>query len=180
MSVSSKRSASFASDGVLVAAVISLIALRAASEWGMMSAHGSDPQMGIWIVFMGAALAFWAGTAFVCVMVSTLVKGRQSSRVKYGMLLCWAVAICISSWRYSAGSRALADAANPSTSPDRLRQLVHFDGIQAGYELDNRIASNPNSPDDALRLLATKNQLGTNMCLARNPRFQALSKGEQE
>lgn len=158
-------------SGLALGAIIAcLLALRAASELGMMSAHGSDPQMGIWIMFMGVALAFWAGTAFVCARLSTLVKGRWSRRVKYGLLLCWAVAICISSWRYFAGWKALTDAANPSTSPDRLRQLAHFDGIQAGYELDNRIASNPNLPDDVLRLLATKDQLGTKMCLARNPR----------
>jgi hypothetical protein len=46
---------------------------------------------------------------------------------------------------------------------------VHFDGIQAGYELDNRIASNPNTPPDALHELYERDQLGTHMKLASNP-----------
>lgn len=173
------------SDRALGAVIASLIGLRAASELGMMSAHGSDAQMPIWMIFMGVALALWAGSAFICARLAALVKGRWSTHVKYAFILCWAVAICISSWKYLAGWKALADAANPSTSPSRLRQLVRFDGIQAGYELDNRIASNPNSPADVLRLLATKDQLGTKMCLARNPRspkdvLQALSQESDE
>lgn len=185
MSIPSKPSASSVSGLVLGAVVVCLIALRAASEWGMMSAFGSDPQMGIWMMFMGVKLLFWAGVALVCAMVAALVRGRWTTYVRYGILSCWAAAICFSAWNYLAGWRALADAANPSTSPDRLRHLARFDGIQAGYELDNRIASNPNAPDDVLRLLATKDQLGTKMCLARNPRtpkdvLDALSRNGDE
>lgn len=64
---------------------------------------------------------------------------------------------------------ALADAANPTMNPDRLRALV---GYQSGfgYEIDNRIAENPNTPVDVLRSLHGKpEQVGTEMCLARNP-----------
>jgi hypothetical protein len=150
--------------------VVLLIGLRATSEFGMMSAHGSDPQMPIWKMFMWAKLVLWSGAAFICSILVARFKGRWSTRIMYALFLCWVVAICISSWKYFNGRRALVDAANPLTSPDRLRQLAHFDGIQAGYELDNRLASNPNSPADVLRLLATRDQLGTKMCLAMNPR----------
>jgi hypothetical protein len=64
---------------------------------------------------------------------------------------------------------ALADAANPTMNPDRLRALV---GYQSGfgYEIDNRIAENSNTPVDVLRSLHGKpEQVGTEMCLARNP-----------
>jgi hypothetical protein len=53
--------------------------------------------------------------------------------------------------------------------PARLSRLVDFDGIQAGYRLDNRLASNPNTPPEALRRLSLRDQLGTQMCLAKNP-----------
>lgn len=172
-------------EPVIAVIIVSLLSLRAAIELGMMSAHGSDAQMPIWLVFVGAALALWAVAAYICVRLTAFVKGRWSTLLKYALIFCWAIAISISSWKYFVGWRALADAANPETSPDYLRQLAHFDGIQAGYELDNRIASNPNSPVDVLRLLAKKDQLGTKMCLARNPRspndvLQDLSYEEDE
>ena len=48
--------------------------------------------------------------------------------------------------------------------------LVNFDGIQAGYELDNRLALNPTTPPAALRELSRRrDQSGTLMCLMRNP-----------
>ena len=88
----------------------------------------------------------------------------------FGLILVWVTAICWSSVRYYDARRALFDASAASTSPERLRELVNFDGIQAGYELDNRIASNPNTPPDILRLLHGRpDQVGTEMCLARNP-----------
>lgn len=149
--------------------IVALLGLRAASELGMMGAYGTDAQLGIWAIFMGVALAIWAATAFICLRLATLIEGRWSSLLRYALLFCWALAICGSSWKYLLAWDALADAANPSASSDRLRQLATFDGIQAGYELDNRLASNPNTPADVLRLLATRDQLGTKMCLARNP-----------
>lgn len=64
---------------------------------------------------------------------------------------------------------ALADAQNPSTSPERLRALVGYQ-TGFGYEIDNRIASNPNTPIDVLRSLHGKpHQVGTETSLARNP-----------
>jgi hypothetical protein len=65
--------------------------------------------------------------------------------------------------------QALTDAKDPTTTPDRLRSLVGYD-TGFGYEIDNRIASNPNTPLDVLRSLHEKpNQVGTDMSLAENP-----------
>jgi hypothetical protein len=64
---------------------------------------------------------------------------------------------------------ALHDAQDPTTSPDRLRALIGY-ATGFGYALDNRIASNPNTPADALRSLYVRpDQVGTQMKLARNP-----------
>ena len=64
--------------------------------------------------------------------------------------------------------KALAQSADPATSHERLRQLVGYEsGI--GYEVDNRLAGNPSTPDDVLVVLYEKqNQIGTDMNLARN------------
>lgn len=66
--------------------------------------------------------------------------------------------------------RALAEARNPSTSSARLDQLLQFAGSQGDYELDNRIAANPNSTPEILRKLYGRHQLGTLMILARSPK----------
>lgn len=64
---------------------------------------------------------------------------------------------------------ALTDAANEYTSPDRLRSLVGYK-TGFGYEIDNRIASNPNTPVDVLRTLhGIPGHIGTEMSLASNP-----------
>jgi hypothetical protein len=87
------------------------------------------------------------------------------------LFVAWAAAIGRASWQYNEGRRALADARDPTTSAERLEALVHFDGIQSGYELDNRLAAHRNTPPDALRELSTRrDQTGTHMVLLRNPR----------
>ena len=42
--------------------------------------------------------------------------------------------------------------------------------MQGGYELDNRIAANPNTDPETLRELYFRRNLGTLMVLARNPK----------
>jgi len=65
--------------------------------------------------------------------------------------------------------QALSDAGNPQTAPQRLGELV---GYQSGfgYEIDNRIASNPATPSEILALLYGRHgQMGTDLNLASNP-----------
>lgn len=170
----SKEWASFASSrGVLLVVflvVAAAVVVRAGSEIGMMSQHGSDPQMPIWYMVMAVKLAVWSLAGGLLMLLLVAVRKNRWGRVTgLVLLLAWLVAICASSWGYQKGAQALADADDPSTSAARLNELVQFDGIQAGYELDNRLASHPNTPPEALRNLYDRDQLGTQMSLARNP-----------
>ncbi len=126
--------------------------------------------MGIWAMFMAVRLSFWlvTGLAAAALLRTTQQNGRPSTGPS-ALVVLWLAAVCWSSWRYYDAGSALTDAAAASTSPDRLHELASFNGIQAGYELDNRIASNPNTNPDTLRVLYGRGQAGTEMCLARNP-----------
>ena len=154
---------------VLVLAL--LVGLRTASEAAMMREFGSDAQMGIWVMFFVVKVALWLlGGALAVGLLIAMWARRWGSLAGTVALLVWAVAICMASWDYNTARQALADASSDKTSPGRLSELVHFDGIQSGYELDNRLASNPNTTPEALRELSQRSdQSGTLMCLMRNP-----------
>lgn len=151
--------------------LVLLVGLRAASEIAMMYESGSDPQMPIWEMFLVVKIGLWLlGGALAVGLLIVVWPRRWVAMASLAVLLVWAVAITRASWDYSTARQALADAANSTTSPDRLRELVHFDGIQAGYQLDNRLAANRGTPPDALRELAQRvDQIGTQMILAKNP-----------
>lgn len=151
--------------------VLLLVILRAASEYGMMRAHGPDAQMPIWFIFLKVKLLFWFVMGVVTSMLLAAAWRRRGwSQIALALCVLWAAAIGWSIFRYDQGRRALVDAAAASTSPERLHDLASFDGIEAGYELDNRIASNPNTLPETLRLLHGRpDQVGTELCLARNP-----------
>lgn len=146
-----------------------LIALRAMGELAMMNEHGSDPQMPAWIVEFVIIMAIWFVAGLPAFLILAFVRRSWSWAPALVWILLWGLWIGFSSWSRFEGARALADAADPATSPERLVELVHFRGAQAGYELDNRIASNPQTPATALRLLYQRQNIGTLMCLARNP-----------
>ena len=151
--------------------VLAVTAVRGFSEKAMMSEHGPDAQMGIWLGFLIVKLVFWLVTGSVVALVAVGLLKVTGKKV-FGTLLLggWCAVALWASVAYVRGQRALAEAANPGTSPARLESLVDFDGIQAGYELDNRLAANPSTPVAAVRKLAMRDQLGTQMILARNPR----------
>jgi len=151
--------------------IMLLVFVRAGCEYSMMNEHGPNAQMGIWIMFMGVQLLFWLLTGMVAAtLLAAAWPNRWRSVAAFGVIMVWMTAACWSSVRYYDAGRALADASAASTSPERLKELVEFDGIQAGYQLDNRIASNPNTPPELLRSLHGKPyQVGTEMCLAQNP-----------
>jgi len=155
--------------------VLLLVGVRVLAEVGMMRAHGPDPQMPIWWVLCAVKVALWfIGGGIALAVMLRLWRYRWGRTAGAVSLVVWAVAIGWASWQYEVGGRALTDARDVKTSPERLRELVRFGGIQAGYELDNRLAANPSTPVDALRELAEKpDQLGTQMVLERNPRTPA-------
>jgi hypothetical protein len=151
--------------------VVLLVSLRAGCEYGMMSAHGPDAQMGIWYMFMIVQLAFWLITGFVAaILLGAAWSKRWWKSAALALFLVWITAVCLSSFRFYDARRALVDASAPTTSAERIRELVKYDGLQAGYELDNRLASNPSTPPEILRFLhGQPDQVGTEMCLASNP-----------
>jgi hypothetical protein len=156
---------------IAVSIIMLLVLVRASCENRMMNAHGPDAQMGIWVMLMGMQLLFWLLTGMVAAkLLAATWPNRWRSVAAFGVLMVWVTAVCLSSVRYYDAGRALFDASTASTSPERLGELVGFDGIQSGYELDNRIASHPNTPPEVLRSLHGRlDQVGTEMCLAQNP-----------
>jgi hypothetical protein len=71
-------------------------------------------------------------------------------------------------WKLQLAQQYLAEAKDPATSPVRLGQLFQWAGTQdSGYELDNRIANNPSTTPELMRLLYGRHNLGTLMILAR-------------
>jgi hypothetical protein len=160
---------------VVILLFLLLLALRGGTELALMREHGPDPQMGIWWMFLVVKMAAWVlGGAIALGLAITAWRSRWVSVLGLAAFAAWAAAILYASWQYDQGRRALADAANSATSPERLAELVHFAGIQPGYELDNRLARNPHTPPESLRTLAARvDQQGTQMLLARNPRTPA-------
>ncbi len=153
----------------LFALVVLVVAIRAVSEVSMMSAHGSDPQMAIWIGFMVVSVC---GVSLMGLTLAAAVYILWPSRVAalpIVVLAMWAAWIGLASANFYLGGQALRLAESAHASAEQLDRLVDFDGIQAGYELDNRIAANSNTSTDSLRRLYERNNLGTNMVLARNP-----------
>ena len=72
------------------------------------------------------------------------------------------------SWGGIQLSNALIAAADPSTPSQRLASLADAD-LGYGHELDNRLAANPSTPVDTLRVLYQReHQVGTDLILARN------------
>jgi hypothetical protein len=145
------------------------IAVRFASEVAMISAHGPDAQIPIWWMFILVKLAFWLCTGYVICVLLAAWSDSWPRICAIALASVWATAILWASWQYARGAGALAAAANRSTQPAQLSALVHFSGIQAGYELDNRLAAHPNTPVNALRELSARGNVGTLMTLARNP-----------
>lgn len=131
-----------------------------------------DAQGGIWIVygiFTGGLTSLFVAF-FSYHALKALAEKRKSNAIIFGFVVL--VALAWTSNRIIELKRigiALSDAQNSETEPARLRDLVGYQ-TGFGYEIDNRIASNPNTPVDVLRDLHGKPyQQGTEMCLARNP-----------
>jgi len=123
----------------------------------------------------GISIAFALGVGVsILVVTAGLALGAFSTkkwlRVALSVLLALMIAFVIRERFVLAEIRtALADAADSTTPPDRLRALNGFDTRYFGYEIDNRLASNRSSPEDLLRALAQKDQMGTRTSLERNP-----------
>lgn len=150
--------------------MIVLVVLRGTSELALMRESGSDAQMPIWIMFLLAKLVYGVFAGGVVAGVLFFEKLRWRIIMGVILLLGWTYAIRMESWKTQLSQQYLAEAKNPTTSSVRLGQLFQFPGTQdSGYELDNRIASNPQATPELLRQLYGRHNLGTLMILARRP-----------
>jgi hypothetical protein len=166
-------------SSALVAALVALL-VGGGRHWYetrvLMPLVPADPQNAIWYVMslvtsvVAALLSFalcWAGLHRIAAAAGRL--GFAS-----GIALLAGLAVVVA-WtardlhRMSVVRQALIDAADPGTTVERLRELATHPG-GPGYEIDNRVAGNPNTPPDVLRMLHGRpDQVGTEMCLAANP-----------
>ncbi len=145
---------------------------RFAYESSMPSLVPYDAQGGIWVAY---SLVVSGGTFILASLFCALALELLGKHMRTLGILCLLPVVVISGCTVNRmmGLKhirtALLDAQDPTTSPERLRALVGYE-TGFGYEIDNRIASNPNTPADVLRSLHGKaDQVGTEMSLARNP-----------
>ncbi len=146
---------------------------RFAYESSMPSLVPYDAQGGIWVVY---SLVVSGGTFILASLFCALTLQFFGKRMLTLGILCLLPLLVIGGCTINSMVElkhirtALLDAQDPTTSPERLRALVGYE-TGFGYEIDNRIASNPNTPTDVLRSLHGKpDQVGTEMSLARNPK----------
>lgn len=153
----------------LLGVVAAVILIRIVAENRMMAAHGPDAQMGIWFMFSMIIIGFWLLVGLVAWLPALALRNRLGVVLALFFLGLWSCYVTNDSWKYFEGASALRDASNPATSAERLAALAHFGGLQADYELDNRVASHPNTSPQTLRELYRRGNLGTLMKLAVNP-----------
>lgn len=145
---------------------------RFAYEASMPSLVPYDAQGGIWVVY---SFVVSGGTFVLVSLFCALALQFFGKRMRMLGILCLLPILFFGGCTINRMVElkqirtALLDAQDPTTSPERLRALVGYE-TGFGYEIDNRIASHPNTPVDVLRSLHGKpDQVGTEMSLARNP-----------
>jgi hypothetical protein len=154
----------------------SLVALAiSGSRWLIetsLAISVADAQGGIWLAFSLVMCSATFLISFVLCYSSLHYYGKGRRRFAHCLIVGLVIigvytAHAIYSLRLIGA--ALSDAENPECEPERLRNLVGYP-TGFGYEIDNRIASNPNTPPDVLQELYNRpGQIGTKMCLAANP-----------
>lgn len=154
----------------LAAAPVALI--RWHYESSMTELVPTDAQGGIWLAF-AAVLSAVTFVVACATAYGALIFFQRRKPVVAAILAIVFLAVVGNTAKTLANCAevrvALTDAANPATSPDRLHALIGFP-TGFGYEIDNRIALNPNTSEETLRALFKRpNQAGTLTSLARNP-----------
>lgn len=132
----------------------------------------NDAQGGLWVAYSAvmSTATFIAG-CFIAYHLLIALKQRKPVAAALMSLMFIGIVVWTANTLHNLAQRrtALTDAANPKTRPERLHALIGFP-TGFGYEIDNRIALNPNTSVEALRILYKKtDQHGTLTCLARNP-----------
>ena len=166
-----RRSAKMKTTALVSIALAALVALVRCYQDALLVFSISDAQGGIALVFslVVGLFTFGLGYAFAYNAVLGFADKRSIAACLWGLgflgIATWAGADIARCYKVRA---VLADTADPSTSPERLRELIGFNSSY-GYEIDNRIASNPSSSEDILRALHAKARRGTLIKLAQNP-----------
>jgi hypothetical protein len=154
---------------LLAIVIVFCVVIRVLAEWAMLSQFPADAQLPIWWGSLAIKALFWLFMGLGIVWLATIRRPR--GLIAFVCLAIWVVSIQWASFNYWQGRQALAQSANLNTSPERLAELAHFQGIKAGYEIDNRLAANASTPISVLRELhGRKDQVGTQEALAANPR----------
>jgi hypothetical protein len=157
-------------SAIVLAALVGVA--RCLFECGFVVPLVPDPQSPIWM--MVSLITSLIVSATVLPLALIAFRGQQSQRALVRCAACVPLFLLLG-W-YSIGfinlarmRAALLDSANANTGSERLRELADYRG-GPGYEVDNRLASHPNTPPDVLRALHGRpDQVGTEMCLAENP-----------
>lgn len=168
------RQAMTPSRTVLSAIVLAALtaATRCLFECGFVVTLVPDPQSPIWIMVSVITSLIIFATVLPLALVA--FRGQQSQCALVRGVACVPLLLLLG-W-YSLGfmnlakvRAALLDSSNAATGPERLRELADYRG-GPGYEIDNRLASHPNTPPDVLRALHGRpDQIGTEIFLAMNP-----------
>ena len=163
-----------------VAGLVSLLigGSRFFYETFMVASLVPDAQTPIWVMMSLITSLFAACLSFPLCLAAVRILSSQTAetwpkRIRNSLILAALTAVI--AWtardltRMATMRSALLDSANPQTGSERLRELASYQG-GPGYEIDNRIASHPNTPADVLRMLHGRpDEVGTEIRLAENP-----------
>lgn len=160
-------------QAALIATFISFsIALTTYNAQTRVTEIVSDAQNGI-VIFYSLIInaVLWLFLSFVIFhFLQALAQNHRLKLIITALLIFLFFGYAVNT-TYTAMqlNRALVAAADPTTSSQRLNQLAKND-MDYGYELDNRIASNPSTSVDTLVSLYSRDgQIGTDLTLAANP-----------
>jgi hypothetical protein len=167
---------------IMVGFAVSLF--RLIPEWMLINSV-IDAQGGLSLGYalVVAALVFVVASCFAFLAFALKGQIRQVSAAALVLLISYTA---YKDYRFYTIHTALTRAENPHESPQVLQSLYGLKTLYFGYELDNRLAANPSSPEGLLRALHGKEgQVGTQAFLARNPRtpkdiLNELSKSEDK
>ncbi|RUO80372.1 hypothetical protein CWI84_07005 [Idiomarina tyrosinivorans] len=164
--LSKKRVASIA---VVVGGIVALI--KYVLE-GRLSETVVDPQMGLFSLY-----SLISSIAIGVLLAAAIYLAVRTWQNHYSWVAAAFTVVALALVGFSVKTTvdtlqintALLDAANPDTPTERLRELAQSH-LNVGYELQNRLAKNPNTPADVLQALFTENTaMSTRLILASNP-----------
>lgn len=149
--------------------IVSLGAVRFVGGLLLLDEYEMGMLFGPWLVFIAIQVALWLVPAGALLgLLALCIKRKWRIWLPLMGLAIWSTAILWASWVYFDAAAAMADARSNSTSPARLRALLHYDEVVDRGLLYSRLAANPSTPLDLLTEVAKKDPVGTELSLASN------------